>query len=148
MRDLGISQRGSGNRALPTAPSRAGTSEHQARPLEVDAGFSHILTAVMGELGLTQYRLVQLSGLGADTICRLAQGTRNPTETQVLRIGIALGMNRAQISILLDIAGFYPFPPLGDYRPTGMKGWPGQAVAARSISARQKAFYGNSRQHA
>jgi transcriptional regulator with XRE-family HTH domain len=104
-----------------------------------DRAFAVKLQHLLAVLGISQYRLVQLSGLGADTICRLAQGTRNPTETQVLRIGIALGMNRDQISVLLDIAGFYPFPPLGDYRPTGMKGWPRKAVAARSISARQRA---------
>ena len=137
MRDLNASTTGEAGRISRPARPGAGYPDRPSPPSTLDATFADILKVIMGRKGLTQYRLVQLSGLGADTICRLAQGTRNPTETQVLRIGIALELNRNQIGVLLDIAGFYPFPPLGDYRPTGAQGWPKEAVAAQLISSRR-----------
>jgi transcriptional regulator with XRE-family HTH domain len=76
------------------------------------------------ERGISQYRLCQLTGLGADTVCRLVHDIRTPTESQALRICLGLGLDNKDANRLLEAADFYPLPDLGHYRPTGRLGWP------------------------
>src|SRR3972149_6023537 len=98
-----------------------------------DDGFDGLLRRFVGQPDLSQHRLAQLSGLGTDTISRLVNGMRNPTEAQVLRIGAALLLRENDVEImnlLLEAANFYPLPvpgqdvpPRESDRPTNRRGW-------------------------
>lgn len=119
------------------APCCSARSKRDARFLA--ASFGDILAMVMAGKGVSQYRLCQLTGLGADTVCRLVNDIRRPTEAQVLRIALGLRLDLQQTNRLLEAADFYPLPQPPNHAPTGRRGWPVTAVEA-SLTARQLAF--------
>jgi hypothetical protein len=86
--------------------------------------FGQALSRLLMERDISQYRLCQLTGLGADTVCRLVHDIRSPTEVQALRICLGLNLDNKDANRLLEAADFYPLPDPGHYRPTGRPGWP------------------------
>jgi transcriptional regulator with XRE-family HTH domain len=85
--------------------------------------FGQVLSSLLQRLGLSQYRLCQLTGLGADTVCRLINDVRGPTEAQALRICLGLGLRGGEANRLLEAGDFYPLPDHTLRRPTGKTGW-------------------------
>lgn len=75
--------------------------------------FGEVLASVLPVRGLSQYRLSLRANLGAETVNRVVRGHRPPTETQVLRIGVALLMTRGQLSLMSSLLEAAEFDPLG-----------------------------------
>ena len=74
--------------------------------------FAKTLACILAERGLSQYCLPLRAGIGPETVNRLVNGVRPPTEWQVLRIGIGLTGEISQvrsINRLLDEAGLRVF---------------------------------------
>ncbi len=76
--------------------------------------FGEALALVLPRKRFSQYRLSLLTNLGAETVNRIVRGHRPPTETQVLRIGIALLMTQDQLSLMSSLLEAAEFDPLGD----------------------------------
>jgi transcriptional regulator with XRE-family HTH domain len=78
----------------------------------VKTDFAKMLARTLAERDMPQYRLAARSGVGPVTINRIINGVRQPTEWQVLRIGIGLTGDLEQakeINRLLDEAGLNVF---------------------------------------
>ena len=63
--------------------------------------------------GMTQYRLAELSGVGPTTLNRILNGRRGATETQVMRLALALVLSPRQkrfVNEHLDSAEYYTLP--------------------------------------
>ena len=104
--------------------------------------FGQALSRILAARQITQYRLCQVTGLGADTVCRLVNDVREPTESQVLRIAAGLQLGISEVNRLLEAADFYPIPEPAPYQPTGRNGWPAAAradVDALSVTGPQRA---------
>ena len=74
--------------------------------------FAKTLARILAERGISQYGLSHRAGMGPETVNRLVNGVRPPNEWQVLRIGIGLTGDIAQvreINRLLDEAGLRVF---------------------------------------
>lgn len=92
-------------------------------PVPLNESFGQFLARLLRERGISQYRLCQLTGLGADTVCRLVNDIRNPTEAQVLRICLGLHLATEATNRLLEAADLYPMPEETRGRASGKTGW-------------------------
>ena len=110
-----------------------------------DHSFGGLLRWFVGQPDLSQHRIVQLSGYGTDTISRLANDRRLPTEVQALRIAASLLLNKQELKVMnrfLEAANLIPLPvpgkdicDHGEYRPNG-RSWTEQA-RRRSLEVRR-----------
>jgi hypothetical protein len=79
-------------------------------PRDLLRTFGQTLTHILIGLQISQHRLSQLTGLGADTVSRLVNDVRPATELQVLRICLGLRLPTNQANRLLEAGNFYPIP--------------------------------------
>ena len=78
--------------------------------------FRTALAALRTKRGLSQSQLAELAEYDASLVQRMESGTRNPSRTAVISLGIALGLTPKIIDALLILAGYVPQRP-GFTRP-------------------------------
>ena len=84
----------------------------------LEHSFSHTLKGVLSDYGITNYKLVKISGLDPGHVSRLVNGLRNrPRSKTVQKLTVALarlGVSDADISRIQISAGFKPFDGVAD----------------------------------
>ena len=109
-----------------------------------DHSFGGLLRWFVDQPDLSQERIAQLTGYGTDTVSRLANDRRPPTELQALRIAASLLLNTQELKVMnrfLEAANFIPLPVPGrdicdhsEYRPNG-RSW-SEHARRRSLEVR------------
>ena len=69
-------------------------------------GFGPVFRMLLNKLGIPQKCVAEATDIGEAIICHYYSGKRNPSETHVYRIGLALGVSREVQNILLQAAGY------------------------------------------